>query len=340
MKTFKKYSHIENSYQQAYINKVLETVGNDALFVAQEKVDGTNFQFIVGRNESGIVEVSCGKRSAEIAPDENFFGWQNIAAVMQEKIIKLFEILEKTYNVSAGVNINGEYFGGYYPGFKNTDGAILNRIAYSPKREFYGFDIYIPADETYLSPVKSVELFNEVGIFAAENLFIGTLTECLKLDPVFESTIATRLGYDKIDGNVAEGYVLKPVEPAYFRNGERIIIKHKNPKFQEVQKSRKVPAAPVENSEALSGLLTIIADYVNEARLENCKSHLGEIEIPKDFGKLLGELSKDVMSEFFNDEANKNTYTTLEKAEQKRFNGEVNKLCSSLIKEVYMTVKN
>lgn len=337
MKNFKKYSHIENSYQTAYIEKVKETIGEDALFVAQEKVDGTNFQFIVGRNESGIIEVSCGKRSGELMPNENFFTWQNIAAVMQEKIIKLFEILESRYDVSEGVNINGEYFGGYYPGIKKPEGAILDRIAYSPKREFYGFDIYIPTEGGYLSPLQSIPLFNEAGIFCAENLFMGTLDECLKLNPVFESTISTRLGYEKIEGNMAEGYVLKPVVPAYFRNGERIIIKHKNPKFQEVQKTRKVPAAPVESSDKYKSLFKIVTGYVNEARVENCKSHLGEITLPKDFGKLLGEFAKDVIEEFT--ESHGTEFTELEKTEQKRFTGEVNKLCAALIKETYMTVK-
>lgn len=339
MKTFKKYSHIENSYQREYIEKVKEVVGDKALFVAQEKVDGTNFQFIVGRNESGLVEVSCGKRSAELSADENFYGWQTMAALMQEKIIRLFELLEEKYDVSEGVNINGEFFGGYYPGVKSTEGAILNRIIYSPKREFYGFDIYIPTYEGgYLSPLESIDLFKEAGIFYAENLFIGTLDECLKLDTVFESTIGTRLGYEKVEGNYAEGYVLKPVSPTYFRNGERIIIKHKNPKFVEVQKSRKVPKEPEVASDLLKALLGLVADYVNEARVENCKSHLGEIQMPKDFGKLLGEFSKDVIEDFMSITTNSFGYNSLEKKEQKRFNGEVNKMCSSLIKEVYMTL--
>lgn len=337
MKTFKKYSHIENSYQKEYIEKVKEVVGDKALFVAQEKVDGTNFQFIVGRNESGLVEVSCGKRSAELSSDENFYGWQTMAALMQEKIINLFELLEEKYDVSEGVNINGEFFGGYYPEFKGCDGAILNRIYYSPKREFYGFDVYIPT-VGYLSPVESIDLFKEAGFFYAENLFIGTLDECLKLDTVFESTIATRLGYEKVEGNYAEGYVLKPIIPSYFNNGERIIIKHKNPKFVEVQKSRKVPKEPEVASDLLKALLGLVADYVNEARVENCKSHLGEIQIPKDFGKLLGEFSKDVIEDFMSIATNSFGYNNLEKKEQKRFNGEVNKMCSSLIKDVYMTV--
>lgn len=338
MKNFKKYSHIENSYQTAYIDKVRFMIKPGALFVAQEKVDGTNFQFIVGRNESGIVEVSCGKRSGELNPGESFFSWQNIAAIMQEKIINLFEILEKRYDVSEGVNINGEYFGGIYPGVKKPEGGILNRIFYSPKREFYGFDIYIPTEGGYLPPMTSIELFNEAGIFCAENLFVSTLDECLKLNPVFESTIGTRLGYDKVENNFAEGYVFKPVEPVYFNSGERVIIKHKNPKFQEVQKARKVPKEPVATSEDFNKIFNIVTGYVNESRLENCKSHLGEIEIPKDFGKLIKEFVQDVFGEFMENEDNKNIYVNLEKAEQKKFNTEVNKLCSSLIKEVYMTV--
>ena len=49
---FRKYSHIQNSYQTAYIERVREWTNKDTRFVAQEKVDGTNFQFFI--NFDGI----------------------------------------------------------------------------------------------------------------------------------------------------------------------------------------------------------------------------------------------------------------------------------------------
>lgn len=335
MKNFKKYCHIENSYQTEFIDKAKEVNGDKALYVCQEKVDGSNFSFIAGRNESGIVEVSCGKRSSDIEPSENFFGWQVLLARYQEKIIKLFEILEKLYDCSEGVNIFGEIFGGYYKDMKSEEEAILGRISYTPRHEFYGFDIFIPSIG-YLSPVESVDLFEKADIFHAENLFIGTLDECLKLNPVFPSTIAKRLGFDEVEGNMAEGYVIKPVSPSYFGNGDRIIIKHKNPRFAEVTK-RKEPKDVILSDE-LTSLCTKVEDYVNENRLVNVRSHLGEISLPKDFGILMKEFSADVIQEFIEENTeNKKVYESLEKSEQKRLSCHITKLCASCIKDKYMS---
>ena len=36
--------------------------------------------------------------------------------------------------------------------------------------------------------------------------------------------------------------------------------------------------------------------YVTENRLANVVSHIGEVHFPKDFGRVMGELSKDVQS--------------------------------------------
>lgn len=336
MKSFKKFSHIENGYQTEYINRVKEINGKDALYVCQEKVDGSNFSFIVGRNDSGIVEVSCGKRSAELSPNEYFEGWQLLLARYQEKIINLFELIEKRYDCSEGVNIFGEIFGGVYKGMKQLEKAILGRIHYSPQHEFYGFDIYIPS-VGYLSPIETVELFNAADVFCAENMFMGTLDECLKLNPVFQSTIGTRLGFEPIEGNNAEGYVIKPIIPSYFPNGERIIIKHKNPKYREVCKERKVPKE-IELSNTLVTLCENVADYVNDNRLVNVISHIGEVTFPNDFGKVMKELTADVYQEFISENTeNRTVYTSLSPDEQNKFRKHVGKICGNLIKEKYMS---
>jgi Rnl2 family RNA ligase len=336
MKSFKKFCHIENSYQTEFIDKVKEVNGVDALYVMQEKVDGANFSFIVGRNESGIVEVSCGKRSGELDANEYFEGWQVLCARCQESIINLFEILEKKYDCSEGANIFGEICGGVYGNLKSTESKILGRIHYSPRHEFYGFDIFIPT-VGYLPPLDCVELFNEANVFCAENLFVGTLDECLAHDPVFLSTIGTRLGYEPIEGNNAEGYVIKPVIPSYFGNGERIIIKLKNPKYREVQHERKIPKEVVL-SDALTNLCESVEDYVNENRLVSVLSHLGDVTFPKDFGKVMKEFSADVYQEFIDENSeNKTIYTSLSKDEQKRFTCHVGRICGNLIKSKYMS---
>ena len=75
--------------------------------------------------------------------------------------------------------------------------------------------------------------------------------------------------------------------------------------------------------------------YVTENRLANVVSHIGEVHFPKDFGKVMGLFSKDVLEDFLKEHGN--LYTALEKSEQKLLNKELIKFCTALVKQVYMS---
>lgn len=338
MKQFKKYCHIENSYQVEFLGKIKEVVPATENWVCQEKIHGTNSSFVVGRGEDGQVEIDFAKKSGILADNENFYNWQLLIEEKKNAVIALFELLEKDYDCSAGVSIFGEFFGGGYEGQPVVKGIqkIQKGIQYCPGHEFYGFDIYVQG-YGYLPPEKSSDYFKQAGLFYAETLFKGTLEDCLKYPNTFPSTIPHRLGLPEIEENMCEGVVIKPCTPQYFNNGERILIKNKNPKFQEIIKGDKKPKVEKQYSEAYNNLAAIIPDYINENRLASCRSHLGETTLPKDFGKILGEYSKDVILEALEEtEANKAVYETLEKEEQKALRNLINKLCAENIKHVYM----
>ena len=55
----------------------------------------------------------------------------------------------------------------------------------------------------------------------------------------------------------------------------------------------------------------------------------------KDFGKVMGLLSKDVLDDFLKEHGG--SYSALDKCEQKSLNKELNKLCTTLVKQVYMS---
>ena len=340
MRQFKKFSHIENGYQTEYVNLVKQTI-SEAIFVCQEKIHGTQSQLIIGRNDSGLVEVGFGKRSGELQDGENFYNWQYMLAAIQERAIKLFELLEKDYDVSHGVNAYGEFFGGGYTGVDPIKGMkkIQKGIQYCPGHEFYGFDIFIHGTG-YLAPEKAMSYYEASGIFHAETLFKGTLDEYLKYPIVFPTTIPGRLGLPEVPDNFAEGVVIKPVEPAYFPNGERIIIKNKNPKFQEIGKSdRKLPKTEVIYSEEFTKIAEQIPSYVNENRLISVRSHLGETTLPKDFGKILKEYNQDIIQELIMENLdNRRIYEDLPKSEQRPINSIINKMCADNIKETYMSL--
>ena len=72
---FKKYSSIENSFNNDYLNKVKEQMPATLQYVVQEKVHGANTSFICDGTE-----VRFAKRTALLNADEKFFDFQEILA--------------------------------------------------------------------------------------------------------------------------------------------------------------------------------------------------------------------------------------------------------------------
>ena len=193
------------------------------------------------------------------------------------------------------------------------------------------------ADTTY-SVDETNALFEAEGFFYARSLFTGSLDDCLKHPNQFQSKIAEWLGLPAIEDNVCEGIVIRPVTPCYLRTGSRALIKSKNEKFAEkksVKRRNKQLEAPVEYSKELAELIETVASYVNENRLANVVSHIGEVQIPRDLGKLIKEMSYDVVEDFLKEHSA--LYNAIDKSEIKVFNKELNKKITAVIKRVYMT---
>ena len=317
MLEFKKYSSIENSFNREFMGRIVAEMPTDLEYVVQEKVHGANTSFLCdGEN------VRFAKRTSILEAEEMFYDYP--------------ELLERYKD--------GEMFGGTYP-HKDVQpnrklSLIQKGVCYTPEHEFYGFDIYVIDEEggRYL-PVDEVnKLFVKHEFFYARTLFKGTLGECLKYPNAFQSKIAEWLGFPAIEDNICEGIVIRPVVPMYLRNGSRVLIKSKNERFAEkksVKKRNKLFAEPVPYSEALKALVPEVEAYVTEQRLANVVSHIGEVHVPKDFGKIMGLFSKDVLEDFLKEHGGE--YGCLEKSEQKLLNKEMNKLSTELVKKVYMS---
>ncbi|MDR3218474.1 MAG: RNA ligase, Rnl2 family [Dysgonamonadaceae bacterium] len=340
MLEFKKYTSIENTYDKDLMEKIKLEGFENQIFVVQEKVHGSNCCFVTdGQN------VRFAKRTGFVEADEKFYDYEELFARYKDKIISLFRRVKSTYADLQSLSIFGEMFGGVYPhpNVKN-DAKVQNiqkGVFYSPVHEFYGFDLYISGNETsrYL-PVDAINAFFEAeNFFYAKTLFQGNLDECLQYPNAFQSHIAECLGLPPIADNICEGIVIRPVEPVYFRNGSRLLLKSKNSRFAEKKSVKKrEPALFVEPSysESLKELLPIAEAYVTENRLNNVISKIGHVSIPKDMGKLIGLLSKDTLEDFLKEHSGR--YASLEKSEQKILNTHVNKNVTSLLKKVYFNI--
>ena len=78
-------------------------------------------------------------------------------------------------------------------------------------------------------------------------------------------------------------------------------------------------------------------DYVNEYRLVNVVSHIGEVKIPRDFGRLVKAMYDDVMEDFLKE--HRDAHESVDKSEQRVFNSNLNKKIISLIKAMYIAAQ-
>ena len=335
----KKYSSIENSFSREFMEHVVAEMPQDLEYVVQEKVHGANTSFLCDGET-----LRFAKRTSMLEDGEQFYDYPELLERYRDRVLKLFGDIKAKYPEVTHISVFGEMFGGLYPhdGVKTKQkvSLIQRGVCYTPDHEFYGFDIYLFTEEggRFLTIDVVNEIFETCGFFYAKTLFRGTLAECLKQPNAFQSKIAEWLGLPAIEDNICEGIVIRPVTPMYLRNGSRVLIKSKNERFAERKSAKrrtKLFVEPVPYSDELKALIVEGETYVTENRLANVVSHIGEVHFPKDFGKVMGLFSKDVLEDFLKEHGN--LYTALEKSEQKLLNKELNKFCTALVKQVYMS---
>lgn len=327
---FKKYNSIENSYREKVVEQIyLHGYGNDT-FVVQEKVHGANFSFIFdGAN------VLVAKRTALIEEGERFNNYEYVLENYKDRILTLFSLLKNDIPEVKTIHVYGELFGGSYPHpevEKLPDMVKVQKgISYSPKNEFYAFDICINK-EYYLDVHQSNSYFEKLDIFYAKTLFGGDLKSCLAFPNIFSSYIPKWLELPEIKDNFCEGVVIRPVNNRIFRNGSRVILKNKNEKWSEKSKVKKV-VKPIELTAEETALWDVLYSYLTENRLINTQSKLGDFQL-KMIGKTIGFFAKDALQDFVKE--NPLIWNDLEKERKKIITKQLNKKASDIVKSVYL----
>lgn len=334
---FKKFSSIENTYRDKFFDLVREEGKDGGQWVVMEKVHGAQFSIYYDGSD-----MQASSRTAFLTDEIDFFNWQKVLADNSEKMIKLYNLVKETNHKTnqdtvAQVVVYGEIFGGSYPHpdvekVKNAK-RLQKGVHYHPDNLFYAFDIRV--DGHYLTVDQTDALFEKSGFFYAKTLFRGTLEECVNHPDDFLSKISQWLGLPPIEDNIAEGIVIKPVEPRFLNIGDRVILKSKNEKFKERKSKKKRPVKQDEPlSEAAQKLQQELESLVTENRLQNVLSKKGEMPYPLPgdyFGQIMQDFSADIREEFNKDF--ETAYINLEKKEQKRVSKALNQAAAKLVKK-------
>jgi Rnl2 family RNA ligase len=336
-----KYSSIENTYRDDFIELIKEGGLDTGEWVVTEKIHGGQFSIYYDGSE-----IKASTRTTFLSDDMDFFNWQKVLADNRDKVKELYRLLKAKYKELSQVIVYGELFGGSYPHpevskVKNAK-RLQKGVHYHPDNLFYAFDIRV--DGKFLTVDECNQLFRQVGLFYAKPLFRGTMQECLKYSNQFPSKISGWLGLPPIDDNIAEGIVIKPVEPLFLGIGERVILKSKNEKFAErkaVKKRPKKPVKEVKLDESGEKLLRELMALVTENRLQNVLSKRVQLPAPvpqNSFGEIIKEFSLDIWEEFNKDFEQE--YLDLDKQEQKKISKAMNQAASKLIKKVLFSSAN
>jgi len=305
------------------------------------KVHGANFSVWTDGKT-----VKTARRTSFLKDAENFGSWQTVIGALKDKFIAAFEWLVMENLVEKEVVFWGELAGGEYPhpNVKKSLHAkkVQKGVFYAPSNFFYMFDI--TCDGKFISH----DILSLVGdffdIMYAKPLKRGTFAELLDYPNEFEDPLYLEFGLPvlttemlKGNKNTCEGIILKPVEPAFFGNGARVILKNKNDKFKENngEKKNRVPKEKYVWSGQGAKLFTLLSTYVSENRLRNVLSHGLDVG-QKDFGKLMKELNVDVWGDYIID--NGDEFECLEIIEQKMIKSSINKLSANLIRPNFQNI--
>jgi len=329
---FKKYSSIENAYRTKTVNYITETGNADGEWVSTLKIHGANYSFWTDGED-----VKFGKRSGFIQ-GESFYGDFNFD--YDQNARDMHKYLQDVIPCDV-LSIHGEIYGGLYdhPEVERDKSAtrVQKEVQYIPFNDFIVFDIKV--DNMLLNHDFVITLCKKFGFDHVPVLARGSFYDLMKMDVKFPDPLGVLKGLPPIEDNMAEGWVLKPVKPKFFGNGERIILKGKNPKLSEKNggKHGKPPKPIIELSEDANRLKDDLFMYLNENRLRNVLSH-GEIEqiTQKDFGRLLGLFSKDAFTDFLKD--NQEDWDNLEKKEQVVIKKNMNRVAGDVIRPNFVNI--
>ncbi len=107
-----------------------------------------------------------------------------------------------------------------------------------------------------------------------------------------QTLIPHRHNLPDLDKNEREGNVIKPIEPAFFNDGSRVIFKDKNQKFLE--RGRPIHMQVANISEELQMAIDNACSYVVQERYDTMISKIGAGS-PQ---RLAGFLAKDALDAF------------------------------------------
>jgi Rnl2 family RNA ligase len=235
---------------------------------------------------SGEVTIRCARRTEFIEDGVKFYNFRPVL----EKYRSSLEELRKE-SIKYDFILYGELFGG----------NVAAGMCYPVAQDFVAFDLC--AMDTQ-EPIHKLALRDYCRFHSIPTApFIGVFPDLASALAVNES-FTSKLKRPDFDGaeehTEAEGLVIEPVQPRYFKNEKRVYFKKKTKRFLE-KGGNKIPKPQEKLPEELEGILLESFEYITEPRFESVASKVGEVSI-KDIGKITGLMTQDILIDMEKDE--------------------------------------
>lgn len=315
---FVKYRSMNNFIHTNVIDDLIRRKGNEECIV-EEKIDGSNYSFIVNRDG----EVESANRYGLTRDNEDYFASHVIIfEKYKNSALKMAKELLAKYSQYDYVQMYGEFFGGSY---SHKDVKPIKGISKVQGANYYNdlgfmlFDTILfnkdKTDRIFINQDEFKELAIRSGFDVARTLFRGTLRDCLKCEENFETTIPELYNLPKIEHNAAEGLVIKQV--ASVPLSERIIVKKKSEKYNEIKKAlkreRNMTLKQISVTSEYLEVLSFVDSCINEQRFNSARSKIGEFsDNPRTVGLYMKEMSLDILNEIYDDADISEIYNSLE----------------------------
>lgn len=190
----------------------------------------------------------------------------------------------------------------------------------------------------YLTPSEIDFVLESSGINRVPSLGTFSFKEALDINPVFESVVYKLYNLPKIENNMEEGIVIRPTNGGTLRNGDRVILKIKNPRFGEKNGRSEIKVEENTNLSPITvELIEESSKYINENRLQSVMSKLVGPFSSKSFGLILKEFTLDTIKDFEKDCSEK-IQQSKENNEYKHVTKSISKLCTEVIRKNFVNI--
>lgn len=255
-------------------------------WVVTEKIHGANFCILLDANG-----FTYAKRKEILSPEEDFFQYQTLVSELEEKSLRLQELVTAHSNQPPEtLLVYGELFGGGYPHPDvepvPTVDLVQSGVYYAPDVRFCVFDIAVytasSSRKNYLDYEQVCAWCEEVGMLYAKPLLTGTYEQAVAYDIRFGSTLPAVLGLPPLPfPNLAEGVVIKPWENLELETEKgvfRPVVKRKIAEFAETQFHQAEKWQPFEPKGKATRLTRTLLGLVTMNRLQNAVSKVGKVQ--------------------------------------------------------------